>query len=70
MCKKKKKCTKENDDTMASIAKLSNRAFLLKSDKIELFLSKDSGSDKVMRRFFAYRPKDGVTTPLKKGKNV
>lgn len=59
----------EGDDVMASVAKPNNRAFTLKSNKVNQFLKKKGGADKVMDRFFAHKPKNGVRTPLK-GKDV
>lgn len=60
--------TNEGDDIMASIAKPNTRAFRLRSDKVEQFLEKSSSVDKVMGRFQAHKPKNGVVTPSK-GKN-
>lgn len=60
---------REGDDTMASIAKPSNRAFTLKPEKVDQFLRKNDNSKKAIERFFAHRPKDGVVTHLK-GKDV
>lgn len=60
----------KGDDTMASIAKPCNSAFTLKSDKVEQFLQRKNCSEKTMDRFFAHKPKEGVVTPFKKGKDV
>lgn len=65
----KDKNTKEEEETMASIAKPNTRAFMLKTDKVNQFMQGSSVSKKVMDRFYAHKPKDGVVTPLK-GKNV
>lgn len=69
MCKANNENTKEEEDTMTSISKPNTRAFMLKPDKVDKFMEKNSGSKVVMDRFYAHRPKDGVVTPLK-GKNV
>ncbi len=58
--------TKEEEGTMASITKPNTRAFMLKEDKVNQFMQKSSGSKKVMDRFYAHKPKDGVVTPLKR----
>lgn len=63
------KRTDKGDEDMATITKPNNRAFTLQADKVEQFLSQKSQTKKVMDRFFAHKPKDGVKTPLK-GKNV
>ena len=65
----KDKNTKEEEETMASIAKPNTRAFMLREDKVDQFMKKAGSSKKVMDRFYAHKPKDGVVTPLK-GKNV
>lgn len=67
--KKNSGFTNEGDDIMASSAKPNNRAFMLKTEKVNQFLTKKGGADKVMDRFFAHKPKNGVSTPLK-GKDV
>lgn len=63
------KNTKEEENTMASIAKPNTRAFILSPDKVGKFTQNSSVAKKVMDRFYAHKPKDGVVTPLK-GKNV
>jgi hypothetical protein len=66
---KDKNFTKEGDDDMTTVAKPNNRAFTLKTEKVDQFLTKKGDTDKVMNRFFAHKPKKGVKTPLK-GKDV
>lgn len=66
---KDKNFTDKGDEDMATLAKPNNRAFTLEAEKVDQFLAKKSGADKVMERFFAHKPKNGVKTPLK-GKNV
>lgn len=66
---KDKNFTDKGDEDMATLAKPNNRAFTLETGKVDQFLAKKSGADKVMKRFFAHKPKNGVKTPLK-GKDV
>lgn len=69
MSKQNNKNTKKEEEAMASIAKPNTRAFMLKTEKVTQFMQENSASKKVMDRFYAHKPKDGVVTPLK-GKNV
>lgn len=41
---------------------------MIKTDKVNQFMQGNSGSKKVMDRFYAHKPKDGVVTPLKGNK--
>ena len=58
--------TKEEEGIMAAVAKPNTRAFMLKPDKVGQFVKKNDVSKRTMDRFHAHKPKDGVTTPLKK----
>ena len=61
--------TKEEENTMASIAKPNTRAFILNPDKVDKFMQNCGSSQMIMDRFYAHKPNAGVVTPLK-GKNV
>lgn len=60
----KDKSTKE-DGVMAKVTKPCTGAFMLRADKVDQFVKKDSVSKSVMDRFFAHKPKKGVKTPFK-----
>lgn len=53
---------------MAAVTKPNTRAFRLRPDKVSQFVGEKSSLNKVMERFQAHKPKNGVVTPSK-GKN-
>lgn len=55
----------EEESKMATIAKPSTPAFMLRADKMDEFLKRKNTSEKVLERFYAHKPKAGVKTPFK-----
>lgn len=55
----------EEESKMATIAKPSTPAFMLRTDKVDEFLERKNTSEKVLERFYAHKPKAGVKTPFK-----
>lgn len=63
---KPKRNIKKEEGVMATVAKPNTRAFVLSTDKVEQFVKRNNASQRAMERFRAHRPKDGVSTPLKR----
>ncbi|MBQ5797100.1 MAG: hypothetical protein IIW15_03615 [Firmicutes bacterium] len=55
---------------MATIAKPTNKAFVVDPEKTDVFLTqKNSSAKKTLERFYAHQPAKDTTTPYK-GKRV
>ena len=64
------KVLEKGEKTMATIAKPTNKAFIVDPEKTDVFLKqKNSSAKKTLERFYAHQPAKDTTTPYK-GKRV